>query len=86
LRLPCLNDGDADGVAETRTTDVDGEVRIIGLVEKPSPAEAPSNLIVIGRYVLAPDIFEVIERTPPGRGARSRSPTPCTRSRSRSRS
>ena len=39
-----------------------------GLVEKPSPEEAPSNLAIIGRYVLPPGIFDAIRRTPPGRG------------------
>ncbi|WP_270889274.1 UTP--glucose-1-phosphate uridylyltransferase GalU [Pedococcus sp. 5OH_020] len=43
-------------------------VRVTGLVEKPDPAEAPSNLAVIGRYVLDPSVFEVLEQTPPGRG------------------
>ncbi len=42
------------------------EVR--NLVEKPPPQEAPSNLAVIGRYILTPAIFEVLERTPTGRG------------------
>jgi UTP--glucose-1-phosphate uridylyltransferase len=51
-------------------TPVEGEdyVKINGLVEKPSPEDAPSNLAVIGRYVLHPDVFEVLENTPPGRG------------------
>ena len=43
-------------------------VRITGLVEKPDPSDAPSNLAVIGRYVLDPSIFEVLAKTPPGRG------------------
>jgi UTP--glucose-1-phosphate uridylyltransferase len=43
-------------------------VRITGLVEKPTPEEAPSNLVVIGRYVLSPTVFDVLRRTPPGRG------------------
>ena len=43
-------------------------VRVTGLVEKPDPAEAPSNLAVIGRYILDPSIFEVLAKTPPGRG------------------
>ena len=38
------------------------------LVEKPSVEEAPSNLAVLGRYVLAPEIFEILEHTVPGRG------------------
>ena len=56
------------GVAQTEPGDADDEVRITGLVEKPDPSEAPSNLIVIGRYVLTPDIFSILERTPPGKG------------------
>ena len=37
-----------------------------GLVEKPAPEEAPSTLSIIGRYILTPDIFDIIENTPPG--------------------
>src|SRR6476469_2932205 len=49
--------------------DRDGDVvRVTGLVEKPDPSDAPSNLAVIGRYVLDPSVFEVLEHTPPGRG------------------
>lgn len=43
-------------------------VRITGLVEKPDPSEAPSDLAIIGRYVLHPAVFDVLERTEPGRG------------------
>jgi UTP--glucose-1-phosphate uridylyltransferase len=43
-------------------------VRIHDLVEKPPVGEAPSNLAIIGRYVLSPTIFDVLRRTPPGRG------------------
>ena len=43
-------------------------VRITGLVEKPPVDEAPSDLAVIGRYVLSPTVFEVLRRIPPGRG------------------
>ena len=56
------------GCAAVNPTDEDDVVRITGLVEKPPPDEAPSNLAIIGRYVLAPQIFEVLRRTPPGRG------------------
>ncbi|MBX9246395.1 UTP--glucose-1-phosphate uridylyltransferase GalU [Actinotalea ferrariae] len=44
------------------------QVRITGLVEKPDPADAPSNLAVIGRYVLNPAVFAVLDETAPGRG------------------
>ena len=43
-------------------------VRITGLVEKPPVEEAPSDLAIIGRYVLSPTVFEVLRQTPPGRG------------------
>jgi UTP--glucose-1-phosphate uridylyltransferase len=42
--------------------------RVNDLVEKPSPEKAPSNLAIIGRYVMPPEIFEAIETTQPGRG------------------
>ena len=45
----------------------DGIFRVTGMVEKPPPGEAPSNLAIIGRYILTPDIFEILERTEPGR-------------------
>jgi UTP--glucose-1-phosphate uridylyltransferase len=38
------------------------------LVEKPAPAKAPSNLAIIGRYILTPEIFPALERTRPGKG------------------
>ena len=56
------------GVASIETTDEDDVVRITGLVEKPAPGTAPSNLAVIGRYVLRPEIFDVLEATEPGKG------------------
>jgi len=43
-------------------------VRITGLVEKPPVDEAPSNLAIIGRYVLSPTVFEVLRTIPRGRG------------------
>ena len=42
--------------------------RVLSIVEKPSPEEAPSNLAAIGRYVLTPDIFDALRQTEPGRG------------------
>ncbi|MCY4264151.1 MAG: sugar phosphate nucleotidyltransferase, partial [Gammaproteobacteria bacterium] len=41
--------------------------RISNMVEKPTPEQAPSNLAIIGRYILTPDIFKIIENTPPGK-------------------
>jgi UTP--glucose-1-phosphate uridylyltransferase len=43
-------------------------VKVTHLVEKPSREEAPSDLAVAGRYILTPDIFALLERTPPGAG------------------
>jgi UTP--glucose-1-phosphate uridylyltransferase len=43
-------------------------VRITGLVEKPAQGTAPSNLAIIGRYVLRSEVFEVLESTTPGKG------------------
>jgi UTP--glucose-1-phosphate uridylyltransferase len=45
-----------------------GVYRISNMVEKPEPSVAPSNLAIIGRYILTPDIFRIIENTPPGKG------------------
>lgn len=42
-------------------------LRVTDMVEKPAPEEAPSNLAVIGRYILTPDIFDILEATPPGK-------------------
>jgi UTP--glucose-1-phosphate uridylyltransferase len=56
------------GCAAYEATDDEGIFRITDLIEKPSVEEAPSNLAVIGRYVLAPEIFAVLRTTAPGRG------------------
>jgi UTP--glucose-1-phosphate uridylyltransferase len=56
------------GCAAVDATDDEDVVRVTHLVEKPDPDEAPSNLAIIGRYVLAPDIFDVLRTTKPGRG------------------
>ena len=44
-----------------------GLYRVEDMVEKPSPQDAPSNLAIIGRYILTPDIFDIIRETPPGK-------------------
>ena len=41
--------------------------QVLNLVEKPKPEEAPSNLGIVGRYILTPQIFDALEQTPPGR-------------------
>ena len=45
----------------------DGVYMVSNMVEKPEPQEAPSNLAIIGRYILTPDIFDVIRKTKPGK-------------------
>jgi len=42
--------------------------RINDMVEKPKPDQAPSNMAIIGRYILTPDIFDILRETPPGKG------------------
>ena len=45
----------------------DNIYRVRNMVEKPAPEDAPSNLAIIGRYILSADIFDVIRNTPPGK-------------------
>ncbi len=56
------------GCVAAEPTGVDGVVRVTDLVEKPAAEDAPSNLAIIGRYVLAPSIFGTLRETEPGRG------------------
>lgn len=56
------------GAAAVEPTDDPDVVKITGLVEKPKKEDAPSNLAIIGRYVLPPSVFDVLEHTQPGRG------------------
>jgi len=49
--------------------EIEGDMHLVGdLVEKPTPEEAPSNLGILGRYILTPAIFDAIEMTSPGKG------------------
>lgn len=57
----------AYGIADVETLDRD-IVKVRNLVEKPRLEEAPSNLGIDGRYILTPDIFALLEATPPGKG------------------
>ncbi|MEV0566236.1 UTP--glucose-1-phosphate uridylyltransferase [Dactylosporangium sp. NPDC050588] len=60
------------GIASVEPSDLSAEagevLKVTGLVEKPKPAESPSNLAVIGRYVLPPTLFDAIRRIGPGAG------------------
>ncbi|MBY5161999.1 UTP--glucose-1-phosphate uridylyltransferase GalU [Salsipaludibacter albus] len=69
VALMQVDEADVDkyGIASVGEPDDDGRLPVTGLVEKPDPADAPSDLAVIGRYVLPSGIFDVLDRT--GRGA-----------------
>jgi UTP--glucose-1-phosphate uridylyltransferase len=71
LEVPCEKVS-AYGIVDAEAVDHDGGssrlFRIRTMVEKPKPADAPSNLAIIGRYILTPDIFASIEAIEPGRG------------------
>jgi len=56
------------GAAAVEPTDEEDVVRVTGLVEKPDKDVAPSNLAIIGRYVLRPEVFDILEHTEPGKG------------------
>lgn len=56
------------GIATVESIGEGDIVRVVDLVEKPSPDAAPSNLAVIGRYVLQPEVYGVLENTLPGKG------------------
>jgi UTP--glucose-1-phosphate uridylyltransferase len=56
------------GAAAVESIEGSENVRVTGLVEKPAPEDAPSNLAIIGRYVLPASVFEILERTEPGKG------------------
>ena len=47
--------------------EAEGVFRISNMVEKPAAEDAPSNLAIVGRYILTPDIFEILHNTPPGK-------------------
>jgi len=46
----------------------EGNYRVTNMIEKPESKDAPSNLAIIGRYILTPDIFDILRKTPEGKG------------------
>ena len=56
------------GIATVEMTGTPDVVKVTGLVEKPVAGTSPSNYAIIGRYVLQPDVFDVLEHTEPGKG------------------
>jgi UTP--glucose-1-phosphate uridylyltransferase len=64
-----INDADTKKYGVVKPKKITSDVyEVLGLVEKPSPSSAPSRLGIIGRYILSPRIFEMLEDTPPGKG------------------
>ncbi|MGT2660548.1 UTP--glucose-1-phosphate uridylyltransferase GalU [Streptococcus urinalis] len=61
-------DVSAYGVIAPHGEGVNGRYSVSKFVEKPSPEEAPSNLAIIGRYLLTPEIFSILETQEPGAG------------------
>ncbi|MCL5959022.1 MAG: UTP--glucose-1-phosphate uridylyltransferase GalU [Chloroflexi bacterium] len=55
------------GIIEPRPLDT-RLYQVLGVVEKPKPEDAPSDLGIVGRYILTPEIFELLEETPAGKG------------------
>jgi UTP--glucose-1-phosphate uridylyltransferase len=57
------------GIVAPKTSDIDeGVIHVADLVEKPKQAEAPSRYAIMGRYVLRPEIFTILDELPPGAG------------------
>lgn len=70
--MVCVEEVDPSATASYGILDADPPkdrlTKIRGLIEKPKPADAPSNLAIIGRYILTPDIFPILERKETGAG------------------
>ena len=66
LSRKCLGKRPQDGVIAGEEEEP-GIIRISDMVEKPAPEDAPSNLAIIGRYVLTPEIFDILDDTAPGK-------------------
>lgn len=56
------------GIVDAREIVEPGLLQIQGIVEKPDPASAPSNMAVVGRYILTPGIFDCLQKVQPGKG------------------
>ena len=56
------------GIIDSVPTEEDRTYTVRDMVEKPEQEEAPSLLAVLGRYIITPEIFDILENTPPGRG------------------
>lgn len=56
------------GIVTSQPTDEPRNFTVSDMVEKPAVEDAPSRLAVLGRYVITPEVFDILEQTPPGRG------------------
>lgn len=56
------------GIVAPQGAILDGHCRIKNLVEKPAASDAPSNLAILGRYIVTPEIFDILDATAPGKG------------------
>ncbi len=55
-------------IAGNLVDNTDDTYRVTDMVEKPDPKDAPTNMVIIGRYILTPDIFNILRETKPGKG------------------
>ena len=55
-------------IAGNLVDDSDDTYRVTDMIEKPEPKDAPTNMAIIGRYILTPDIFDILRNTKPGKG------------------
>jgi UTP--glucose-1-phosphate uridylyltransferase len=64
-----MNQTDKYGVIAGDLVDgTDDTYRVTDMIEKPNPNDAPTNMAIIGRYILTPDIFDILRNTKPGKG------------------
>jgi len=60
---------DKYGIIDGKLVDGSSDIyRVTNMVEKPNPKDAPTNMAIIGRYILTPDIFDILKNTAPGKG------------------
>jgi len=64
-----MDQTDKYGVINGNLVDgTDNTYRVTDMIEKPDPKDAPTNMAIIGRYILTPDIFHILKETKPGKG------------------
>ena len=69
LGVQKVDPSDTDKYGIVATADVEGKLhKVDDLIEKPEPSSAPSNIAILGRYIITPEIFDMLEKTPKGKG------------------